>query len=88
MKTIGVLGGLGPQATKDFEARPHQVAHRLILMAYGIDNELTAEELEELSDAMYTLAEQPEFRVAGQRTSLGFRGESKHAPIWGALLLT
>jgi aspartate racemase len=30
MKTIGVLGGLGPQATMDFEARIHRVAHRLI----------------------------------------------------------
>ena len=30
MKTIGVLGGLGPQATMDFEARIHRVAQRLI----------------------------------------------------------
>lgn len=30
MKTIGVLGGLGPQATMDFEHRLHQVAQRLI----------------------------------------------------------
>jgi aspartate racemase len=30
MQTIGVLGGLGPQATMDFEARVHQVAQRLI----------------------------------------------------------
>ena len=30
MKTIGVLGGLGPQATMDFEARVHQVAQRLV----------------------------------------------------------
>src|SRR5262245_8846741 len=30
MKTIGVLGGLGPQATMDFEVRVHQVAQRLI----------------------------------------------------------
>jgi aspartate racemase len=30
MKTIGVLGGLGPQATMDFEARVHTVAQRLI----------------------------------------------------------
>ena len=30
MKTIGVLGGLGPQATMDFEARLHAVAQRLI----------------------------------------------------------
>lgn len=30
MKTIGVLGGLGPQATMNFEARIHRVAQRLI----------------------------------------------------------
>ena len=30
MKTIGVLGGLGPQATMDFEARVHAVSRRLI----------------------------------------------------------
>jgi aspartate racemase len=30
VKTIGVLGGLGPQATMDFEARVHAVAQRLI----------------------------------------------------------
>src|SRR5262245_2253442 len=30
MKTIGVLGGLGPQATMDFEARVHREAQRLI----------------------------------------------------------
>jgi aspartate racemase len=30
MKTIGVLGGLGPQATIDFEQRVHQVAQRLL----------------------------------------------------------
>ncbi len=30
MKTIGVLGGLGPQATMDFEQRVHQVAQQLI----------------------------------------------------------
>lgn len=30
MKTIGVLGGLGPQATMDFELRVHQVAQRLL----------------------------------------------------------
>jgi aspartate racemase len=30
MKTIGILGGLGPQATMDFEARLHQVSQRLI----------------------------------------------------------
>jgi aspartate racemase len=28
--TIGVLGGLGPQATMDFEARVHRVAQRLL----------------------------------------------------------
>lgn len=30
MKTIGVIGGLGPQATMDFEARVHAVSQRLI----------------------------------------------------------
>jgi len=30
VQTIGVLGGLGPQATMDFEARVHRVAERLI----------------------------------------------------------
>lgn len=30
MKTIGVLGGLGPQATIDFEARVHAESQRLI----------------------------------------------------------
>jgi len=30
MKTIGVLGGLGPQATMDFEVRLHHVAQQLI----------------------------------------------------------
>ena len=30
MKTIGVLGGLGPQATMDFEARVHRAAQRLL----------------------------------------------------------
>lgn len=30
MKTIGVLGGLGPQATMDFESRLHRVAQHLI----------------------------------------------------------
>lgn len=29
MKTIGVIGGLGPQATIDFEARLHKAAERL-----------------------------------------------------------
>ena len=31
MKTIGVLGGLGPQATMDFEARIHTVSQQLTL---------------------------------------------------------
>ena len=30
MKTIGVIGGVGPQATMDFEQRVHRVAQRLI----------------------------------------------------------
>jgi aspartate racemase len=30
MKTIGVLGGVGPQATMDFEQRLHRVAQQLI----------------------------------------------------------
>ena len=30
MKTIGVLGGIGPQATMDFERRVHQIAQQLI----------------------------------------------------------
>jgi aspartate racemase len=30
MKTIGVLGGLGPQATMDFERRIHEASQRLI----------------------------------------------------------
>ena len=30
MKTIGVLGGFGPQATMDFEARVHAVSQQLI----------------------------------------------------------
>jgi aspartate racemase len=30
LKTIGVLGGIGPQATMEFEVRVHQVAQRLI----------------------------------------------------------
>jgi aspartate racemase len=30
MKTIGILGGLGPQATMDFEVRLHAVAQQLI----------------------------------------------------------
>jgi aspartate racemase len=35
MKTIGVLGGLGPQATMDFEARVHAVAQQAIPQFYG-----------------------------------------------------
>lgn len=30
MKTMGVLGGMGPQATMDFEAAVHQVCQKLI----------------------------------------------------------
>ena len=30
MKTIGVIGGIGPQATMDFEARIHKVSQNLI----------------------------------------------------------
>jgi aspartate racemase len=30
LKTIGVLGGLGPQATMDFEARVHRISQQLI----------------------------------------------------------
>jgi aspartate/glutamate racemase len=30
MKTIGVLGGMGPQATTDFVERLHRAAHHLI----------------------------------------------------------
>jgi aspartate racemase len=30
MKTIGVLGGIGPQATMDFEQRVHQIAQQLL----------------------------------------------------------
>jgi hypothetical protein len=30
MKTIGVLGGLGPQATMDFEQHVHRIAQQLI----------------------------------------------------------
>jgi len=35
LKTIGVLGGLGPQATMDFEARVHRVAQQLIPQRWG-----------------------------------------------------
>jgi aspartate racemase len=31
MKTIGVLGGIGPQATMDFEARVHAASQRILL---------------------------------------------------------
>lgn len=30
MQTIGVIGGMGPQATMDFEARVHRISQRLI----------------------------------------------------------
>src|SRR3954452_1954932 len=30
LKTIGILGGFGPQATMDFEARLHAAAQRMI----------------------------------------------------------
>jgi aspartate/glutamate racemase len=30
MKTVGVLGGLGPQATMEFESRVHRVAQQRI----------------------------------------------------------
>ena len=35
MKTIGVLGGLGPQATIDFEIRLHRAAQRLMPQQFG-----------------------------------------------------
>jgi aspartate racemase len=35
MKTIGVLGGLGPQATMDFEAKVHLVSHEIIPQRWG-----------------------------------------------------
>lgn len=35
MQTIGVLGGLGPQATIDFEARLHRAAQRLLPVRGG-----------------------------------------------------
>ena len=35
MRTIGVLGGIGPQATMDFEARVHRVAQRLVPAHYN-----------------------------------------------------
>ena len=30
MRTIGILGGIGPQATMDFEARIHRVAQQFV----------------------------------------------------------
>jgi aspartate racemase len=30
MKTIGILGGMGPQTTMDFEMRLHTVAQRIL----------------------------------------------------------
>lgn len=35
MKTIGVLGGIGPQATMDFEARVHAEAQRVLPPKYN-----------------------------------------------------
>jgi aspartate racemase len=35
MKTIGVIGGIGPQATMDFEARLHRAAQRRIPAHYN-----------------------------------------------------
>ncbi|UCG25857.1 MAG: aspartate/glutamate racemase family protein [Chloroflexota bacterium] len=35
MKTIAILGGLGPQATMDFEARIHRVSQALIPPRFG-----------------------------------------------------
>jgi hypothetical protein len=35
MKTIGILGGIGPQATMDFEVRVHQAARKLIAPLYN-----------------------------------------------------
>jgi aspartate racemase len=35
MKTIGVLGGIGPQATMDFEQRVHRAAQRLVPQRYN-----------------------------------------------------
>ena len=35
MKTIGVLGGIGPQATMDFEARVHAISQRLITQRFN-----------------------------------------------------
>jgi aspartate racemase len=35
MRTIGILGGIGPQATMEFEARVHRVSQRLIPQTYN-----------------------------------------------------
>lgn len=35
MKTIGVIGGLGPQATMDFEARVHSISQTLLPHRYN-----------------------------------------------------
>ena len=35
MRTIGVLGGIGPQATWDLEARIHAVAQGLVEPKYN-----------------------------------------------------
>lgn len=35
VKTIGVLGGMGPQATMDFEARIHAAAQRLVAQKFN-----------------------------------------------------
>lgn len=35
MRTIGILGGIGPQATMDFEARIHRVAQELLPAKYN-----------------------------------------------------
>ncbi len=36
MKTIGVLGGIGPQATMDFEARVHRVSQALVPQKFNL----------------------------------------------------
>src|SRR5262249_41783635 len=35
MKRIGVLGGMSPQATMDFEARVHRVSQRMVAQAWN-----------------------------------------------------
>ena len=35
MKTMGVLGGISPQATMDFEARVHRISQRLVPPAFN-----------------------------------------------------